>query len=42
LAVADVGYAFQDLIEWYEEWFQQNFNRTCKKMQSCKQNPLTY
>jgi hypothetical protein len=34
LAVADVGYAFQDLIEWYEEWFQQKFNRTCKNMQS--------
>lgn len=28
LAVADIGYAFQDLIEWYEEWFQQKFNRT--------------
>lgn len=44
LAVADIGYAFQDLIEWYEEWFQQKFNRTstCKNMQDCNLHPLTY
>lgn len=32
LAVADIGYAFQDLIEWYQEQLQQKFNRTCKNM----------
>ena len=31
LAVANIGYAFHDLIEWNQEWFQQKFNETCKK-----------
>jgi hypothetical protein len=34
LAVANIGYAFQDLIEWNQEWFLQKFNTTCKNMQT--------
>ena len=34
LAVADIGYAFQDLIEWSQEWLQQKFNKTCKNTQT--------
>lgn len=37
LAVANTGYAFQDLIEWNQEWFLQKFNRTCKNMQTVQQ-----
>ncbi|XP_069680356.1 ectonucleotide pyrophosphatase/phosphodiesterase family member 5-like [Periplaneta americana] len=28
LAVADIGYAFQDLIEWYQDWYQRKFHIT--------------
>jgi len=34
LAVANIGYAFQDLIEWSQEWLQQKFNKTCKNTQT--------
>lgn len=34
LAVANVGYAFHDLIEWTQELFQQKFNKTCKSTQT--------
>jgi len=34
LAVANIGYAFHDLIEWTQEWFQQKFNKTCKNTQT--------
>jgi hypothetical protein len=34
LAVANIGYAFQDLIEWNQEWFEHKFNKTCKNTQT--------
>jgi len=34
LAVANIGYAFHDLIEWTQEWLQQKYNRTCKNTQT--------
>ena len=34
LAVANIGYAFHDLTEWNQKWFQQKFNKTCKNTQT--------